>query len=373
MALAQIVPVMTGYSAPEGVASADGEYNSSAKAYYAFDGDFESSWLSLASQPSWLKYQFSAARTVSKYGILPYYINYSPTEWKLQGSNDNSAWTDLDSRTGQTLSATAFTYYTVTTPGSYRYYRLYFTATAGANLASIRWWTMFADTVDAPASPSFSGITGLSDNGDGTLTASWGSASNHSFFRVHLHTSSLASGETTYLVAEAKSTATSCRIGNLAGSATKLTAGTTYYVMVEAVSSGGTVDGNSVNLTAAPTNPNASGAIGVVIPAPTPVALAGTETTIYTCPAGKAASVKCVHLANIDSSARTVTIYKVKSGDSAADDTTLAKTRSLGAAGDATAEDYLGPFTLAAGDKISGLCSSASKVTATAEVVEVTL
>jgi hypothetical protein len=112
--------------------------------------------------------------------------------------------------------------------------------------------------------------------------------------------------------------------------------------------------------------------INVVIPAPVPVSLGASETTIYTCPANYAASVKILRLCNTDSSARTATIYKVKSGDSAADDVTQAKTLALGAAGSDTHIFEDGPYTLAAGDKLSGLASSESKVTATAEVVEVT-
>lgn len=109
----------------------------------------------------------------------------------------------------------------------------------------------------------------------------------------------------------------------------------------------------------------------VTIPAPTPVQLLDTETTIYTCPADTVATVKVLRLANCHSSAVTATIYKVVSGDSAADDTTQTKTRALGIAGSATADDEMGPFTLTAGDKISGLANVASKVTCTAEVYEV--
>ena len=117
--------------------------------------------------------------------------------------------------------------------------------------------------------------------------------------------------------------------------------------------------------TAAPLTPS------VTIPAPPPVSLLATETTIYTCPANKVATVRVVHLCNTDASGRTITLYKVKVGDSAGDDVVELKTQVLGAVGTASGTYNLGPITLDAGDKLTGLASVASVVTAIAEVYTV--
>jgi hypothetical protein len=108
----------------------------------------------------------------------------------------------------------------------------------------------------------------------------------------------------------------------------------------------------------------------ITVPAPVPVALGATETTIYTCPAGTSTSVRVLHLCNTDSSARTVTIHKVKVTDTAADDNAELKGQVLGIAGTASSVYNLGPITLTAGDILSGLTDSAGKVTAIAEVFE---
>jgi len=109
----------------------------------------------------------------------------------------------------------------------------------------------------------------------------------------------------------------------------------------------------------------------VTIPAPPPVSLLDTETVIYTCPVATVATVRVVHLCNTDASGRTITLYKVKVGDSAGDDVVELKTQVLGAVGTASATYNLGPITLDAGDKLTGLASVASVVTAIAEVYTV--
>ena len=106
----------------------------------------------------------------------------------------------------------------------------------------------------------------------------------------------------------------------------------------------------------------------VTVPVPAPVSLGDSETTIYLCPASNIATVRVVHLCNTDDEARTVTVYKVKVGDTAADDTTELKVYSLGAAGTTSSTYNMGPITLVAGDKISGKGDVASTVTAIAEV-----
>lgn len=126
-----IIPIMTDYTAPSGVASAQSEFGGSpnAAAWHAFDntgniGDDWSTgagWLS-GGYPAWLKYEFPTAKVVNKYRISPL-GTYTPSDWTFEGSNDNSSWTVLDTRTSQTGWSSAQTY-TFTNTTAYTYYRI---------------------------------------------------------------------------------------------------------------------------------------------------------------------------------------------------------------------------------------------------------
>lgn len=87
-------------------------------------------WLSGAGTlpNSWLKIDLGQARTILQYRMQAYSPDdastQAPSVFKLQGSNDDSAWTDLDSQTGQTGWTEDVRTFTVASPGSYRYYRV---------------------------------------------------------------------------------------------------------------------------------------------------------------------------------------------------------------------------------------------------------
>jgi hypothetical protein len=87
---------------------------------------------------------------------------YMPTAWKLQGSNDNSNWTDLDSRTGQSFSnAELKTFDPLSSAGSeasFRYYRLYMSAGSAVAL-QIAEEELWGD--DAPATTGSSSGIGM--------------------------------------------------------------------------------------------------------------------------------------------------------------------------------------------------------------------
>jgi len=102
----------------------------------AFDTHCGSKWFNGISSTGWLQYDFGSgnAQTIKRYTVacandLP---NRDPKDWQVQGSNDGSAWTTLDTQSNQ-----AFAYrfhsntYPIASPGSYRYYRLNITANNG--------------------------------------------------------------------------------------------------------------------------------------------------------------------------------------------------------------------------------------------------
>jgi hypothetical protein len=136
-------PTMTAASTPSGVVLASSEANSSNAAWMAFDDLTTDRWLSLSGSVTnqWLRYDFGSgnAKTISHYSITPIatqdtaYTNRAPKSWIMQGSNDGTSFTDLDTRTNQTTwGVTEKRAYVIATPASYRYYRLYISANQGA-------------------------------------------------------------------------------------------------------------------------------------------------------------------------------------------------------------------------------------------------
>lgn len=81
---------------------------------------------------AWIVYHLPVAKAVTAYSItsandVP---GRDPKNWKLQGSNDGNTWTDLDTQSDQMFSARHETKkYMVYGGASYKYYRLYITAT----------------------------------------------------------------------------------------------------------------------------------------------------------------------------------------------------------------------------------------------------
>lgn len=133
------IPMMTSNTAPSGVASASTIFDASYDAWKAFNrvnAAPTDAWLtgsvpSLASSATWqwLKYDFGVGASVN---VQTYYVtsrNYAdatnPKTWNLQGSNDNSNWSDTHSVSGDnSWTQNQTKQFTCTTPGSYRYYRM---------------------------------------------------------------------------------------------------------------------------------------------------------------------------------------------------------------------------------------------------------
>lgn len=98
-----LIPVMTSNTKPSGVVSAISEY-STGPAYYAFRNLYDDTsnsecWIandSVGTSHSnlWLMYKFPKAVTVKKFRIRFVYTN--AVNYKIQGSNNGSTFTDLD-------------------------------------------------------------------------------------------------------------------------------------------------------------------------------------------------------------------------------------------------------------------------------------
>lgn len=122
---------MTGASAPSPyVASDDGNYS---PAWNLFDGGDVSEYnvygQGFPASPRWAKLDLGSGNTRSlhAYSLKTHYTNGAFSEWKIQGSNDGSTWTDLDHQTGQgswTVDV-ARTFTLSSDSAAYRYFRLY--------------------------------------------------------------------------------------------------------------------------------------------------------------------------------------------------------------------------------------------------------
>ncbi len=84
-----------------------------------------------------IQYDFEASVKVTEYTVQSQSLVVdarSPKDWKLQGSQDAAAWFDLDTVAGETGWTTwEMRTYQVDSPGSYRYYKLVFSAANGTD------------------------------------------------------------------------------------------------------------------------------------------------------------------------------------------------------------------------------------------------
>lgn len=121
-----------------GTASALGENGPNETAAKAFDDDAGTKWLHFTGSATWLKYDLGSGVTklVTKYALTSANDDDTrdPKDWELQGSNDNSAWTTVDTVTGETFASRGLRKeFVCDTPGTtaYRYWRLYINANNG--------------------------------------------------------------------------------------------------------------------------------------------------------------------------------------------------------------------------------------------------
>ncbi len=139
----EVTPTMTAPTTPAGyTASASTEFDTTYVAWKAFDGAFaDSSWnSSAAGLPQWLQLQFPSAVYVASYKITSRPAGgetYAPGSFTLQGSNDGTNWTVVDTRTGQVFAVSETKTYTVAIPQPFVYWRLNITATPNGTYAGL--------------------------------------------------------------------------------------------------------------------------------------------------------------------------------------------------------------------------------------------
>lgn len=128
----KVSPIMTANNAPTPyIVSADSEVATAYAAWKAMNGanSLDTDIWAGTSLPGWWKIDLASNICVNGYKISGYFSNfYYPTAWTFEGSNDNSTWVVLDTKTGQTLSGTLSSLYSFSNTTSYRYYRFVITA-----------------------------------------------------------------------------------------------------------------------------------------------------------------------------------------------------------------------------------------------------
>ena len=84
---------------------------------------------------------------------------YTPKNFTLQGSNDDSNWETVDTRTGITWFVAydqEWKEFVVNTPGNYRYYKLNVTSNGGAGVVILGQLSLYTDPISLiTVSPMF--------------------------------------------------------------------------------------------------------------------------------------------------------------------------------------------------------------------------
>lgn len=137
------IPDMTSNVLPSGVASADDETvgYEAWKAMNDSNIDGADCWHSLTNTlPHYLQYQFTSGKIIRRYTITArnqVANKQYPVDWTLQGSNNGSDWTTLDTQTSQSFIQAEKKTYSFSNTVSYTYYKLNITDSENSTYAVI--------------------------------------------------------------------------------------------------------------------------------------------------------------------------------------------------------------------------------------------
>ena len=120
--LVELIPQMTSDTAPSGVCSFS--YTTSGiSAYQMFDRNAVAPNGYFRQSGSWyLRYQFPSAKEAKAFLIIHGSTTRAMSEFKIQGSNDGTTWTDLGTYTG--TGSGKYQFEELNTTGSYNYYQI---------------------------------------------------------------------------------------------------------------------------------------------------------------------------------------------------------------------------------------------------------
>jgi hypothetical protein len=126
-----------------GTPTADSAYSSTNTPDYAVDNNTETGWTSASGFPHWWKYDFGAG-TAWAIGKLRWYSTdaYGPNAFTVNGSNNDSDWTELYSGNG-TKVGTDWQETTWENSTTYRYIKINITSGWDADSVAIREFEAF--------------------------------------------------------------------------------------------------------------------------------------------------------------------------------------------------------------------------------------
>lgn len=132
--------------APAGTATANTFFAAGYEAANVNNGIVEGSgegiyWVSAndSTHPRWVRVQLAEAAVVTRYVLIANAAGSdSPSNFKLQGSNDGSAWTDLNTQVAAGSGDPATTDVTFSNSTAYLYYRVYITASGSLGYTVVR-------------------------------------------------------------------------------------------------------------------------------------------------------------------------------------------------------------------------------------------
>jgi hypothetical protein len=196
---------------------------------------------------SWVKADIGKFRSLSvnKYSIRNYPSSAdSLRSWKLQGSNDNSTWTDLDVRTNDTTFNAANVWYSITpnqgVSTAFQFFRILNTGltSSSSNYLCLGEWELYG-TLTVNTQSTFSYVANGDQNGILYYLASTQAAENwcngwvhpHATGQVTVSASSINTGNVSMLVNRAQNVFST---NNSAGSWVQLDFGASRTVRVDA-------------------------------------------------------------------------------------------------------------------------------------------
>jgi hypothetical protein len=126
---------LTSDSTTEWTISASSILNSDNAAYKAFNGNLQSAntWhSSRTSVPQWLKWQNKLRKVrIRRYMLNPRSTDSCGNAWQLQGSNNGTDWTDIDTQSGIIWDGSDQYFDCSSNINYYYYHRFYVTANSG--------------------------------------------------------------------------------------------------------------------------------------------------------------------------------------------------------------------------------------------------
>lgn len=165
---AGLVPVMTSNTTPSGECIKSGAEASGTEAFRAFDGNDSTYWASNASTNQYVGYKFTSAKNVKGARIIANFETEARIKnFKIQGSNDNSTWTDL--YTGVYPNTQGYEFIAeFDNDSEYLYYRIYvidcYSASHYIRVSTLQFYPMAEGVTNNQSAMSYIGLNNYCAN-----------------------------------------------------------------------------------------------------------------------------------------------------------------------------------------------------------------